>query len=154
MRGKKIDTEFLSAFIQECVTSGADSPEAIADRAKLAILKIDKEIMEVEKKKIKRSKLLDVISSFEKPDNSAKKEDAKTLIFYKISSPHICKKICDSLKEGFLPEISVSDINSLDTAFCIKQMIEYKILSKIGKHLIKGDMFDSYLKFILRENNV
>ena len=149
MRGKKIDNEFLSIFIQECVASGAETPEAIVNKAKLEVSKIDKEIIEVENKKNKRSKLLGVIASFEKPDNCRKKDDAKLLSFYKISSPEICDKICELVKIRPITK-SFVDENNLDMILCIKQMIDCKIISKIGDCFVRGDMFDSYIDFTLR----
>ena len=151
MRGKKSDSEFVSEFISQCVTSGVDTPDLIVNYAKNIICGIDEEIKRIEKKKLYRSKVLDVINTFEKSENKSKLEEAKILSFYKLSYPSICKRLCEQLKFG--PVIANFDIqiDNLDILFCIKQMIEYKIASKAGEYLVRGDKFEEYLKFLLKD---
>lgn len=151
MRGKKIDTEFLSEFIQECVQSGLDSPEDFANKARSEIANIDQAIKEVENKKVRRSKLLGVIMSFETPIKQNKIEESKILPFYNLSYPDICNKLCIQLAEsGPIPDATYhnSKEEQLDYAFCFKQMIERHIICKSGHYFIKGKAFDSYYNFM------
>lgn len=156
MKGKKTDPNFLSEFITECVQKGINSTDEIVKHAKQNIMNIDEDIKRVERSKIVRSKLLDVIATFEKPIKN-NKEEIKYLSFFKIQNPQVCKFVCDSLRNNV---ISVEEISNLsktqqysltDVLFCIKQLIEYKIVSRSGSHLLRGEMFDQYLKFVLRD---
>jgi hypothetical protein len=153
MRGRKSDAEFISEFIAECIRSGRDTPGEIIQQARQDINHIDDEIRRVESLKQKRAKLLDVISTFEKSVKPSKSEEARVLSFFKIQQPRICKFICDRMKTNV---ISVDDLTKLkypasDVLFCIKQLLEQRIISKSGVHLLRGEMFDDYLKFVLRE---
>jgi hypothetical protein len=38
-----------------------------------------------------------------------------------------------------------------DILYCIKQLIEYKVISKSGDYLLRGERFDGYLKFAMME---
>lgn len=150
MRGKKVDNEFVSDFITNCIKSGIDTPESILAAAQTEINEIDKLIRKVEDKKKRRAKLLDVASSFEKP--KVDKSEAKVLSFFKIENPHICYFICQSLKKGpfNLNEVK-SEYQMLDIIFCVKQLIEHKIVSKSGPFLLRASEFESYMKFALKE---
>lgn len=154
MRGKKTDSQFLSDFISASVESGIDNPEGIVSRAKSLITEIDEQIRNIEKQKLVRSKLLDVISAFEKPSKTSKHEEVKILSFFKIQNTHICKFVCDHLKLGVVTIEGLTNLEYVasDVLFCVKQLIEHKVLSKSGNHLLRGEMFDEYLKFVLRDN--
>lgn len=65
MKGKKIDKEFVSDFIKECIKNNKITPSEFISEARFQISEIDNKIIEVVKLKPLRSKLLDVISSFE-----------------------------------------------------------------------------------------
>jgi hypothetical protein len=153
MRGKKVDTEFLSNFIIKCVSQNKPSQEEIVELAKQEIAEIDAQIKEVERLRVVRSKLLDVVSTFEKTTTSHK-EEAKILSFFRIQNPKICKFICDLVKEKTVKVDSLKDkeFAFTDIVFCIKQLLEYKVILKSGEYLLKGDMFDEYSSFVLREN--
>lgn len=152
MRGKKRDSEFLSDFIVQCVNSGKNSPEDIVMAAKERINQIDSKIQEVERLKATRSKLLDVIESFEKNGKPTHSEEIKILDLFKIQYPVICKRICDALKQNSI-HIGYFDkeFPRQDIIFCLKQLLELKIIAMTGEHLLRGKMFDDYLKFVLRE---
>lgn len=153
MRGKKTDPVFIAEFISEAVQHGMVTTDEIVQDAKKKIDQIDQEIRAMEAKKILRSKLLDVIASFEKTTTN-KLEEAKILSFFKIQYPQTCKDICESLKEvKSLPALSWASF-STDAAehnYCIKQMIEAKVIARSGDLLIRGERFDEYMKFVLRE---
>lgn len=155
MRGKKSDSVFVSSFISESVQQGCDTPELIAKRAKSMINQIDEQIKRLEEQKIVRSKLLDVINVFEKTDNKDKLEEAKILSFYKLSHPEVCKDICFSLKESkSLPALSWASFgdNAAEHNFCVKQLLEFKVLAKVGDALLRGEKFEEYLKFLTKDN--
>lgn len=154
MRGKKIDTEFLSQFILECASQGQFSSEEIINLAKSKITEIDIKIQEVEKLKILRSKLLDVICSFDKPLKKDTELDKKILSFYDIQNMHISKHICDLLKNSNSIKISLIDnkkFKDTDIAWCIKQMISFKIVYKLHDLLMKGQQYENYLNFVMKE---
>lgn len=152
MRGKKADPEFLSTFIVKCVGLNKTSQKEIVQTAQQEIRAIDLKIIEVEKLKLLRSKLLDVVGVFEKT-NSSHKEEAKILSFFRMQHPKICKFICDLLRKDTLKTDSlyVAEYSKSDIMFCIKQLQKHKIVSKTGEYLIRGDKFDDYMKFVLCE---
>lgn len=154
MRGKKTDPIFISEFITEAVKRGIETPDEIVKDAKNKIEQIDQEIKAIEGKKILRSKLLDVVLAFENP-SSNKSEDAKLLPFFKIQYPQTCKNICELLKyeTKSLPVRSLASVgfDAAEHNYCIKQMLEAKIIARVGDGLIKGECFDEYVKFVLRQ---
>lgn len=152
MRGKKVDTDFLSQFISQCVLKNIVSQDDIVEQAKSEISNIDEQIKKVEKLKIVRSKLLDVISTFEKK-SASHKEEIRILSFFQMQKPDVCQYICVQLKDENLKleELYCRSYQVADIIFCVKQLIEHKIVSKAGDVLIKGDTFDEYVKFVLRE---
>ena len=152
MKGKKSDPEFLSQFIEQCVQQDISTPEEIVGLAQQEIQRIDQKILEVEELKIKRSKLLDVVSNFQKP-NKSKSEDAKVISFFQIQYPDICFFICELMKNCncTLSQLYNPKFKSSDTNFCIKQLLEHQVITKVGNSFLRGEMFERYLKFILRE---
>lgn len=90
--------------------------------------------------------MLGVVESLQNSEKINKQNQSKLLPFFRISRPDICKNICEGLKTGV---VYLND--DLDVIFCIKQMIELKIVAKIGDHLVRGSMFDNYVKFIIKE---
>lgn len=153
MRGRKSDSVFISDFIANCVQSGHDTAEAIVRQAKRNINSIDAEILRVEKLKAERAKLLDVIATFEKVNKPSRSEEARILSFFKIQQPKICKFICDCMKGGVVAiEHLDGQYPTPDIMFCIKQLLEHKVITKSGSHLLRGEAFDDYLRFALRES--
>jgi hypothetical protein len=155
MKGKKVDAEFVSNFITESIHSGCESQDQIVNRAKILLGEIDEELKKIEEKRAIRSKLLDVIASFEKPVKATKTEQVRILTFFQIQNPHICKDICQIVKNKIM---TLDQLNRLchtyskdDIVFCVKQLLEHKVLSKNGEQLLRGDAFEDYLKFVLRE---
>lgn len=149
MKGKKIDTEFISNFIEQCIKCGLFSTAEMLSAANDKIEYIDFQIKEVEKLKIIRSKLLDVVSTFDKSVKD-KSSEKKVLEFLNISHPHIAKIICDMLCE--LP-ISIQNIKMHeqycdDMIFCIKQLQDNNIVSRVGDSLIRGELFTQYYDYL------
>jgi hypothetical protein len=154
MRGKKIDTEFVSSFILNCASLGKCSSEEIISSAKNEIQEIDKQIKHVEELKIKRSKLLDVILSFDKVEKTKPSQLEKQMIsFYEIKDLHIGKDICDLLKNR--DKIKIAEIKNYkfeDISWCIKQLIIHKIVCKLQDSLVKGQEFDNFMMFVMKEH--
>jgi hypothetical protein len=154
MRGKRINLEFISNYITSCINKNAVSSTAILAQAKKDIEDIDKKIIEAEQLKILRSKLLDVVSTFELSNNRSKDRDI--LKFISIKHLHICKKICNYLN---ISNINIADIdqfncNKEQLLFTIKQLQDFKIIKRIGQSLVKGDHYYNYNKFISQIMNV
>ncbi len=151
MRGKKADSEFLSEFISKCIRSGMETPAEIASHARDLIQEIDEEIKRVEKRKVIRSKLLDVVSAFDKPTKSHKADEIRALAFFKIQKPVVCKYICDTLKKSPAGVEGFTNHPVEDIMFGLKQLLEAKVISRSSNVFLRGEMFDEYLKFVLRE---
>lgn len=153
MKGKKTDPIFVASFIAESVLSGAETPEQIVARAKRMVIEIDEQIKAVEESKKKRTKLLDVIASFEKGKKD-RAEDAKLLPFFELKYPEKCKDLCDTMKEvNFLPVLSWASFGdkAAEHNFCIKQLLEFEIIMKVGDQWSQGKRFDEYMNFVLQE---
>lgn len=143
MKGKKSNIEFVSNFMSQCVQEGKNSPEQILSAANQQLEEINKKIQDLEELKTKRSNLLDVIDLFKK-ENS---ENLFQLNLYSLKYPNICKDICHLLESH---PLSMSSINSnkyeqQDLIFCIKQLLEYSVISKTGDTILRGDKFKEYL---------
>lgn len=151
MRGKKIDTTFVAEFISSCVKEGKTSSEAIVASAKEKIEDIDKKIKGVEDLKKIRSKLCDILISFnEERDRSA---DRIILDFYTIENKLISIAIIEAMEQNN-KELSY-DFRKLaefgkpdDVVFIIKQMSKLKILRQLAELLVPGDNYWSYQKFL------
>jgi len=155
MKGKKTDPEFVASFIQESVLAGAQTPDEIVARAKKMIIDIDEEIKAIELNKKKRTKLLDVIASFEivKKDRV---EEAKLLPFFKLNYHSTCKSICVLIRmQGKLPNCGhgILDAEELQNFyFSVKQLCEAKIIENSEGYLTGGERFVEYMKFVLQED--
>lgn len=151
MRGKKTDSEFLSEFISSCLEEGLETPQEIVARAKNIINEIDEEIKKLEKRKLMRSKLLDVVFTFDKPVKIQKAEEVRALNFFKIQKPIVCKYICDLVKKSPTTIDAFKDHPVEDIMFCLKQLLENKVVCRTKNTILRGDMFEDYLKFVLKE---
>ena len=150
MRGKKADPVFISQFIQESVQSGMETPDQIVQRAKDMINQIDEEIRAVEIKKATRSKLIDVIASFEKQTKD-RSQEAKLLPLFDLEYPETCKYLCEIIEKQPIPADPklYSTVNDPKNIFAVKQLLERKVIAREGNQLIRGERFDDYMKFVL-----
>lgn len=154
MKGKKADPIFVSNFITNCINSGIISAEEIMNKAQSSINEIDVLIQQIEEKKKTRSKLLDVVNSFQ-ISNKNIDNDIYLLGLFNIHNFNICKYICNLLK---VSSISISDLESSpfpkeEVFFCVKQMVDNNIIHKTDKNLLQGIKFSDYLSFVLKDNN-
>jgi len=155
MRGKKSDQAFVAEFIAEAVQHGIETPEEIIRDAKKKIEQIDQEIKAIEAKKILRSKLLDVILTFEKQVKNTS-GDASLLPFFKLEYPGMCKFICEIVRKkpidiGENFQALGSGENDPTMRFSIKQLLECKVLNRVDNQVSRGERFDEYMTFVLRE---
>jgi hypothetical protein len=148
MRGRKIDNDFLSEFISKCVANNKNSSDDILNEALRKISYIDNKIKEIEKLKVKRGKLLDVIYAFEKATDSQK--ESKIASLFDVSDYNICKFICNNLKNEPI-NMNDSKFQKQDILFAIKQLLKLKVISKIDDVIVKGEMFNNYIKFVMME---
>ena len=153
MKGKKINTEFVTNFINNCIIDGKISSNEIVSLAKESIANIDNKLKEINNLKINRSNLLDVISSFETPSNKSNIDDIKKLSYYKIGDLNCCKYICNKIenKNMDINQIcyDLSDLFSKsEIIFNIKQLVCNKILHKINEVVLRGDNYEDYMKVI------
>lgn len=155
MRGKKSDQAFVSEFISEAIQNGIETPEEIVKDAKKKIEKIDEEIRAIESKKILRSKLVDVVLTFEKKAKETS-ANASLLPFFKLDYPLYCKMLCEIVKKG---PMAISErfqpLGSGDPdpnmKHSVKQLLECKVFSRVGNQIMRGDRFNEYMTFVLRE---
>ena len=155
MKGKKVDAQYVSEFITNCIVNGLNTPDKILELAKSMIIHIDNEIKEIDNKKAARSKLIDVVSAFEKPIKISKIQEARVLCYFKIQNPHICRRICNVLKQNNSDSNKLSELcqphTKHDVVFCIKQLLEHNIICKSNNLFSRGEYFEDYIKFFLRE---
>lgn len=152
MRGKKVDTEFLGSFIMECVKLHKQSPDDFVSEAQDRINKIDAKIKEVEQLKAVRTKLLDVVEHFSTPVPKEMKSEQE-LVWYKIPHPHICKFICDSIKNSpvLIEDLQKSNFTEIDVLFCIKELLAHKVISRASGYLLRGDKYKEYTNSMFKE---
>jgi hypothetical protein len=153
MRGKKVDTDFLSSFIMECVKLNKQSPDDFVSEARNRINEIDAKIKEVEQLKANRTKLLDVIEHFSTPVILDKTEDTKDLFWYSIPNQVVCKFITDAVKSG---PIKISSLHNQtyteqEVNFCIKNLLVYKVLARLEHLLIRGSKYQEYVNAVFKE---
>ena len=74
MRGRKTDSEFVAEYIAKSIAEGKFNSYEIVLAAKAELADIDAKIKEVEELRKKRSKIQDVIFSFEKPTKNLEKD--------------------------------------------------------------------------------
>lgn len=149
MKGKKINNEFVISFIAQCIQSGYNTPKEITNKAQIEIDEISKKIQEIENLKKIRSNLLDVISCFE---NKNKNYYIDNLNLYKIKNHHICQYIVSLLKDHsiLMSDLQTNQFTEHDLIFCVKQLLEYHVISKIGITLLKGEKFQEYIDLLTR----
>jgi acetylglutamate synthase len=151
-KGKKSDVDFLNQFISDCVKNNIFSIDEIVDFAKNQISEIDSKIIEVEKLKKIRCKLLGVVSSLDK-SNKSFQDFSKTLSLFKINNHHICQKILSKVKNESIciSSLQFESINTEDVIFCIKQLIDEKVIYSHNQTLSPGEFFQDFERILLQE---
>ena len=150
MKGKKSNPQFISEFISKCIINGINTPSNILNAAQLEIENINIKIKEVENLKITRSNLLDVVERFN--ESSIKNNESEVLPMFTISNI-ISKKICNLLKSSDIQFPILINENNFDVNFCIKQLLEQKIINRIDDKLCKGDRYNLYMSNVFQETS-
>lgn len=154
MRGKKVDNEFLTEFISACAINNKCSPQEIVLEAEKEISDLEYKIKELEKLKLRRSKLLDVITTFNYDKKQTKPYEVDNLRYFKITNQHICKFICDLITDNGLQIDSIKSnvFSDADILYCIKQLLEHKVLYRVGNYVVRGNDYQSYYRLIFQNN--
>lgn len=156
MKGKKRDVEFLSQFISECIQKDISSSEGILQAAELKIQKIDQQLKEISKKKILRSKLLDVVEAFQATKKPLLQKEMQDLLFYQMNYLGLCYDICCKLQthnNAHLKEILPNEMPNKHL-FALKQLLENKIIVRVGEEFIRGEIFDDFYQFLKRNDKL
>lgn len=159
MRGKKIDTNFVAEFVTTCVKEGKVSSETISADAYKKIAEIDLQIKAVDELKKLRSKLYDVIISFDEKSVKDKSEDKIILDFYSVEDKKLASEIINSIEKNnqfvftFPIPKEISDPDGM--IFCIKQMSRLKIISPQEKGIfLRGVNYQAYVDFFNKVYNI
>lgn len=148
MKGKKFDKEFFSQYISDCISKNITSSDDMIHHAKQRIKNLDEKIKEIEFIKQERSKLLDVIYSFQKHDKVNNNKEIRLLSLYKINNPNLCKIICENLDKLEIKE--TQGYSKLEILICIKQLMENQVITKLGSRFVPGGLFNEYCSFVLK----
>ena len=153
MRGRKFNSEFLSDFICECIQKNQTTTDEILQEAKKRVNDINDKILEVEKLKLIRADFLDIISTFEKPNKPNKEDEKLGLSFFNIHNPIICKFICDTIKVSptKISQLYDKEFDKQEIIFCLKQLLEHKVVTKRGDFVLRGEFFLQYMSFVFKE---
>ena len=148
MKGKKADAEFVAEFIEQSLKDGIFQQNDIVNSAKNKILEIENKIIEVEKLKAIRSKLLDVVEFLEL-------KEKKEVKIFTITNYNLCNNICnlttDNLYKLFMLNRALNYPKDFDHA--IEELIKNKILKKVGSSVCSGSNMQNYKNFANMEIN-
>ena len=151
MKGKKIDNAFVSNFISESCAIGKLTTDEIVARAQNQIMEIDQKIVEVENLKKVRSKLLDVVITFDRNRRSGHQLDETLLKFHRVKDKKIAQRVCDNIfRYSNVIEIKQA-FSSAEEIFCVKQLLEFNILQRTEETIKAGENYPAFKTF-LKEN--
>lgn len=148
MRGKKIDTEFVTNYIASCALNNKIDMEDIALQAEKDITEIDLLIKETENLKKKRSKLIDVVSLL-KTKNKNVSKDINILNFYKVKNINLALNFCILIddKPQTLDFLKNLDGITDDKNFVMKELLDLSILKRNNNFIEKGILFDEFMAY-------
>lgn len=134
MRGKKIDTEFISNYLSK---SKDLSYNELVEKTLKKINKFEKRIAQAEAFKKQRSKFIDVLLFLkEKPA----KQDIN-IDFYKVPLNTAFAIIHDI-------ELLDPKLLSQEQVLCVKSLLEFGIIELSDNFFIKSVRFDSFVEFL------
>lgn len=148
MRGRKIDLEFVSKYIVNCVNNGTTNSDDIRYLALSEINDIDKKIKEVEDLKKMRSKLFDVTITLNRFE-----EKTSPIDFFDIKNKKISFDIINNFSGS---ELSLSYLlNNISESkdeilFSIKQLISSNVILSWKKN--NETYFNCSINFNLFKN--
>ena len=154
MKGKKFNSEFFSNFISNCINNNKVTPAEMLVEAKLRVSEIDARILEIEKLRLTRGDLLDVIATFEKSSEKKENDSKQILDMFSIKDQKVCKFICEMVKKE-PTEISHfynKGYDEDDILFCLKQLLEHKIISKQNTLILRSVNFSKYIDLVFRDS--
>lgn len=145
MKGKKINIDFVSSFMSECVKNGKISPEEIKKEAEKQLIEIEEKIETAEKLKSLRSNLLDVVESFSSAKKKNLPKEAEILDLFSLDFPDVCQEIVEAVKNE---PITASQFEDENFIFSLKQLVEHRVLGKIDNLFVRGKRFDDFQKIL------
>lgn len=152
MKGKKVDIDFMNQYIVDCISDGLVTMESILSITKNKISEIDKQIIELEKLKKMRSKLIDIVNSFDKSEKDNSK--AKTILkFFSVENKDIAKLIINSLDSNLCVKYQTilhkcHNYPLSDLSKCLKQLKDLDIIIYNNDDIFAGSFFEGYKRFI------
>lgn len=142
MKGKKLDIEFITTFITDCVSKGHTSKQEIYEVAKEHMAQCEAQIDDL------KHRLLgchDVLASFKDMSDRALEQD--TLSFFALSNKswahHICQNICSGIND-----IDQLQLPSEALFALLSQMQDLKILSIHDGMVHKNERFEQFSLFL------
>lgn len=148
MKGKKADSDFIAEFISICAKDGILLKDEVINKAKKEIEIIDDKIKQITELKKKRSKLVDVVSSFEiKTKNNS--NEKINLSFHSLKDLSLAKKICLSINILNQNDVWAADL-SKEALLIVKQLINLKIirLEKDSYKLAASERYNDFINFV------
>lgn len=139
MKGKKIDNDFVSQFITNCVSDGISNIKDILIKAEEELNEVDLQIQNINNLKEKRIKLHDVVFSLK--DKNEPKSDNGFIKYFSLSNYKYVNDICNRLQDKMFLYTLYLDKNILD------EMVKLKIIKLENDIILKGTNFKEFLKF-------
>jgi hypothetical protein len=138
MRGKSVDSEFVSEFVAVCVSNQMTTPKDISSEARIRISKIDSEIKRIDTLKAERSKLMDVVNAFDPETDEPEVEQE----FPEEEPPSVDDfevKVCaviDSMSSASVNDIlsSIGENSRRAVFLTIKRLCEKGVITRDAKH--------------------
>jgi DNA repair ATPase RecN len=151
MRGRKINTNFVSNFILECNKKGLSNSDDILLYAIEEISKIDNQLKQIDQLKKRRSELFDVKLLLEKNNN---KNNNINIDFFKVRDKMLALNILSLFESKAQHESLIldklSNFNKEDIVNCINQLKTAKVIYKQDNYdlLYLGSAYKKFVKFL------
>lgn len=149
MKGKKINYDFINQFFENCISNQITDSKEMLNKALSQISEIDSKIKEAEELKKIRVNLTDVIQILSQEEDKPN-IDNKILKLFEIPNKNICNFICNKINKEPVDICNFKDhkFNDTDIIFTIKKLIENKVVYKQGNYILRGSMYDTYLRSV------
>lgn len=109
MKGKKINTDFVSDFIVKCVNQEKSSPQNVCQEAQLQISQVNQQLKQIVQLKKHKANLLDVLIAFDQY-KSSKNIDRSLLPFFTISDKTIAHDLWQQISIQPLKNILLKEV--------------------------------------------
>jgi hypothetical protein len=153
MRGRKINTNFVSDFILECNKKGLSNSDDILLYTIEEISKIDNQLKQIDQLKKRRSELFDVKLLLEKNNNNNNNNNIN-IDFFKVRDKMLAINILNLFEsktqhESFILD-KLSNFNKEDIINCINQLKTAKVIYKQDNYniLYLGSDYKKFVKFL------